>query len=119
MTRCNRLMMGLRVVLGVGLLGIGSEVWGQDVTASPTPRTFGTTEIVHVIGASEFDVSSGATSSTGFVDSLQAELKTSNFLMRAWVRLPAGALVTGVELQGCDTSPDGEIGFFFHRLPAP
>src|SRR5262245_36635796 len=43
----------------------------------------------------------------------------SGNVMVAGLRLPAGALVTGIELEGCDDSATFEVRFSLFRRPSP
>jgi S-layer family protein len=96
----NGLRWGLGMLVVVGLLGIAGAARGQAGASTPVPRTVGTSETAHVIGASEFDPEfSGLT--YGYV--LNSKF-SSGVSMVASVRLPSGAVVTRVELEACDFS---------------
>jgi hypothetical protein len=113
----------LSLLVAVGWLGMAGGAWGQalsDVQArdgmvpgdapSPTPR-FGTaTEIVHVIAAADFAAAHGSDQwtisyipdpTTGYIQ------RSSPDFIGWWagLRLPAGAVVTRLEIAGCDNSP--------------
>jgi hypothetical protein len=98
----------------------------QVIPPSSTPRTFGTaSETVHVIGASEFD---WRFQNVTFPPSLPyVEVNGQAFArqllpddsMLAWVRLPGGALITGVELEACDTNDARAVEFVLVRQGSP
>jgi hypothetical protein len=120
----------LSLLVAVGWLGMPGGVWGQQtlpdllsqggdvqvVAPASTSRTFGTADTTAlVIGASEFDPLSSL-ASWAYFGSLE---KTSNQIMVASVRLPAGALVHIVELEGCDTDGAAAVTFTLLRIPSP
>jgi hypothetical protein len=72
----------------------------------------------HVIGASEFEA---FTSTAPYAyDAINNHfVKSTGGSTLAWVRLPAGALVASVELEGCDTEQFDEITFVLRRMPSP
>jgi hypothetical protein len=127
--RIGTWVLSLLVAVGMGMLGTPGGVWGQNlsdllsrgeaqvVAPSPTPRTFGTANsTAHVVGASEFDPLSN-TIGWGYGTFGKQGLDTGQ--MVAWVRLPAGAMVTSIELEGCDTSNAREIQFSLVRVASP
>jgi hypothetical protein len=95
------------------------------VAAEPSSQTFGiATEMVHVVVASEFDTLSSndvwsydtlPVADTGYV------LRTSMdpVVWVAGVRLPAGAVVTRLELAGCDSSGTDALLFQLVRTNLP
>jgi hypothetical protein len=110
-----------------GLLGVASaqvlSAGGPVVAPSLGQRTFGTaTEVAHVINASEFQLQAGTET---------AAFDTTNGIHRyasaggslpyyyAGVRLPAGAVVSRIELDACDDSPTEEVFFAMVRSSAP
>ena len=124
------LRWGLGLLVAAGLLGMAGGATGQDlsdllskgavqvVAPSPTPRTFGTTGLTaHVMGASEFEPASGATYGNTSTNGPLAKFSLAD--MFAWVRLPAGAVVMTVELEGCDTNGTSEMEFVLFRMPSP
>jgi hypothetical protein len=112
----------LSLLVAVGLFGAPGFAASQDlsnptdqaeetqvVALSPTSRTFGTaTQTAHVILGSDLDPAT-STATWGYTG--LSPTKFSNQLMYAGVRLPAGALVNMVELEGCDASNAAEITF--------
>src|SRR5262245_49209592 len=113
-------------VMALAWLGMAGEAWGQDSLSSltpgavpvaaplPSPRSFGTaTATAYVIGASEFDPINNA------FWSYESHRKYSDVAMDAWVRLPTGAMVTSVELEGCDTDNTARVSFSLWRKEAP
>jgi hypothetical protein len=122
------LRWGLGLLVVVGLLGMPDGTWGQTlsdvlsqgemqvVASSPTPRTFGTAgSTAHVIGATEFETfGPGAWNYAG----LLAKWSAVSALFAA-VRLPAGAVVNAVELEGCDTNTGAQALFSMSRRPSP
>jgi hypothetical protein len=121
----------LGLLVAVGLLGMPGRAGGealadiaqsrevQVVAPSPTPRTCGTTSVTaHVIGASEFD-SFSSTFSHGYHAVNSHFVVSTAIPSLTWVRLPAGAIVTSVELEGCDTDQFEEIELRLLRVPSP
>jgi hypothetical protein len=111
------LMRRSRLIIAVWLW-VASGALGAPVAGAQVPDAFGTvSRTVHVIGATEFDVPSNiatwAVVSLGGVGHL---IKRSSETLLAVVRLPAGAVVVKVELQGCDSSNSVGIGFAFVRF---
>jgi hypothetical protein len=112
------------VLVAGALLGPLNGAWGQvlvapgDVQAvvpSPTPRTFGTANsTTHVIYATEFEPRSN-TSSYDY----NADRKFSAGVLIAGVRLPAGALIQSIELEGCDFNAVSELSFALRRRASP
>jgi hypothetical protein len=80
---------------------------------------FGTSSVTaHVVGTSEFQsVASTNSYVYDFINNDHFVRTTDGGL--AWVRLPAGALISSVELEGCDTEQFGDIGFALRRMPSP
>jgi len=132
----NQLRIGawcLSVLVALGWLGMPGTGQGQTpldlfgragevqaVTPSRTPRTFGTaSQTAHVISGPEFEPStSGATWS--YVSPMNGPFtKASSVSMLAQVRLPAGAVVTSVELEGCDTGVLFEVLFGLQKIASP
>ena len=101
--RFMRTHTGLAVLLAVALLGAPRAAWAQE---SPNDsRTFGTDIATsHTIQALAF-ASVLATDSYG-IDTFYSRFCTSATPCRAAapVLLPAGALVTAIDLEACDTS---------------
>jgi hypothetical protein len=87
------------------------------VAPSADALTFGTASpTVLVIGASEFDpTGSGGT----WIYSGGAISKTASNNMVAWVRLPAGAVVNGLQLEGCDFDAGNQMTFQLNRFQGP
>src|SRR5262245_3474558 len=135
----NQLSMGARRKLGllvaVGLLMIPGGAWGQDlstllgqageadevqvqmVAPSPISRAYGTTSsTARVVGATEFDPFFD-TATWGYTGASFS--KFSNNTMIASVRLPSGAVVSSVELEGCDINPASSLAFVLFRSPSP
>jgi hypothetical protein len=116
------------VLVAVGVLAMTMGVQGETlpdgssqreifvVLSSATPRTFGTASLTaHVIEASQFETESD-TSSWAYTASVS---KFGALSMRAGVRLPAGALVSRVELEACDTDGGAQLRFGLQRRPSP
>jgi hypothetical protein len=108
---CSRLGIAVSFLVASGALG-PAAAWAQ------ASATFGTTSsTVHVIGAPEFDVSlDTATWFVGVLGGVGHVIKRSSAPLVAFVRLPAGAVVTSVELQGCDNNSAEGIEFTFARF---
>jgi hypothetical protein len=100
------------VLVTAGILGLPGGLPAEPSSA----LTFGpanTTALV--IGAPEFDpVSSIATWTYGITGA-----KSTNLGMFATVRLPAGAVVSSVEAEGCDFDATHEMTFQLLRSPVP
>jgi hypothetical protein len=94
-----------------------SEARDVEVIApSSEARTFGTASTTAlVIGASEFDP---LFSGTTWLYSGSA-LKTASDEMVAWVRLPAGAVVNSVQVEGCDLNAGTQMTFQLVRVHSP
>jgi hypothetical protein len=122
---------GLGLLVAAGLLVMAGGAQGQDpsnlpgrggdshevqmVAPSPTGRTFGTaTSTAHVVGAPEFDPVNGIAGWGYF-----GRAKTSDFTMLAGLRLPSGAVVTSIELEGCDESGSSQLQFSMARARSP
>jgi hypothetical protein len=121
----------LTLLVAVGWLGTAGGAWGQSfsewlsqerdvevIAPSPTPRTFGTaSSTAHVVFATEF-APLDSSAQVIFVTA-PALSKFSSQTLFAGVRLPAGAVVQSVELEGCDFSALGEVTFVMFRAPSP
>lgn len=100
----------------------GLPVPSEEVTAQPRrPQTYGTqSQSIMTLNAWEFEpVDSGTT--TGFTGNFQ-RYKTggSNFpTLVAGIHLPSGALVSFVEITGCDGLTNAPIGAHFVACPDP
>jgi hypothetical protein len=111
MTKVRGAVAVLSVVAAVALLGMGSGVWGQEVDSQP--RTFGASTVIYTVPAWMFvgnrstDTysSARATRSCAIAD---CQLGTS-------VLLPAGAVVTSIEVDGCDQDASGDFTVDFLR----
>jgi hypothetical protein len=111
------LRWGLGLLVAVGLLGMPGAAPAQGL--SPRPRTFGTTsEIAHVLSAWDFNVANSQGQSVSLSGSYRVCVGGPCFFL-AGVLLPAGALVTRVELDGCDNDPTQQLTFFLFRLASP
>ena len=101
--RLIRTHAGLAVLLAVALLGGPGAAWAQEISSDS--RTFGTdVSTTHTVQAFAF-ASVLSTDSYG-TDTFYYRFCTSTTPCRAVapVLLPAGALVTALELEACDTS---------------
>lgn len=73
-------------------------------------RTFGTlATVAHTINAHAFVPNDSSVSYTSADVTGSIRYLTSPGIWRANVDLPAGAVVVGLEIQGCDTSPSGAL----------
>jgi hypothetical protein len=113
----------LSLLVAVGWLGMPGGAWGQGLSdqpsqpgdvevvgPSPTSRTFGTaTEIVHVVAAADFAAGNASDQwsiyilpnpDVGYIQRLSDDFVN----WYAGLRLPAGAVVTRLEIVGCDGS---------------
>jgi hypothetical protein len=116
----------LVVIASVMLLSIGLVPIGAEAQSSPaTPATFGiATEIAYVVPASEFATfdSGNGWSFTPAPDSVTGSLLRETSSSTSWVagvRLPAGAVVTRLEVAGCDTSATASLVFSLWRSQMP
>ncbi len=88
--------------------------------AQPPAGTFGTaSEVVHTVGAWEFNATSGDATFTDFGNRSCQPLSGAGCFMLANVRLPAGALVTRIALDACDPRSDDQLIFALRRTPSP
>jgi hypothetical protein len=116
MTRGHSIM-AVGVLLAMILLGAPDAAATQDgaVTASDDSRTFGTSSVVHNIGAFAFTGVSGADNAAVEVAfgsrrcSSDCGLVSSGFL-------PAGARVSRIELAVCDDTSSGEVRALLTRV---
>jgi hypothetical protein len=101
------------VILGV-VCASGRTAFAQDGVSAPKadevtrPQTYGTGDATSfVIGAWQF----APFHSTGaYFGDINGELYlTGSVLMEAHPNLPNGAVITGLEIQGCDTSATGSL----------
>jgi hypothetical protein len=87
--------------------------------------TFGiATEIAHVVAASEFDTSNSDSTwlFVEFFDEAGGAIQRGSVEPTSWragLRLPAGAVVTRLELAGCDLDVFGELTFAVFRSKLP
>jgi S-layer homology domain len=102
------------LVLAPMLLGVPVPVRAQPDTAEP--RTFGTSATVsHTVqafaftGATAADIARFALAGTG------SRFCTMACTLEAPLSLPAGALVTALEIDGCDQSPTGSFTLLLRR----
>jgi hypothetical protein len=133
MTKVRGAVAVFSLLCTVGLLGMAGGAWGQLVSTPPahededqgvvpstTPRTFGTaSEVVHVVGAWEFNATSGEATFADFGNRACQPLSNSGCSMLANVRLPAGAVVSRITLDACDPRGDDQVAFSMRRTPSP
>jgi hypothetical protein len=114
-----RAISGLGVLLTVTLLG-GPVAARAEAGEGAGRRTFGTTVTSHTVGAFAFTGREGADNAA--VDF--TVLSRSRFCsgagctLAASLFLPAGALVTSIQLDACDTNAAGGVTARLIRLPA-
>src|SRR5262245_9502790 len=78
-----------------------------------TPRTFGPTSLVsHTVPFAAFV---GHTSADTYVSTSARHCAIANCVLDAPVLLPAGVLVTSLEVDACDTNPTEDFGVNFLR----
>jgi hypothetical protein len=120
----TQLRTGLRWSLGllvaVGPLGMAGGIRAQDGAVPPEPRTFGTTSVItHTIGAYGFTPGTNATGyNTGGLNGAMLCTGAPCFFV-APVFLPAGALVTAIQLELCDvgSGPTENVAVTLSRVP--
>ncbi|HSD33579.1 MAG TPA: S-layer homology domain-containing protein [Gemmatimonadales bacterium] len=88
------------------------------IASAQSPETFGTaTEVAHVVSAWEFQMASPQSTMSFTLTGGQYRYCTaSNCFSFANVRLPGGAAISRIELDGCDDSATAEIYFGLTRL---
>jgi hypothetical protein len=111
---------------GLGLSDLLGGTPMADITpANPGARTYGpVSETVHVISASEFEASLNTTAwlntSVGAPHiGVYRVISGASGIFWAPIRLPAGALITRIELDGFDDDPAGQINSVVRRYPSP
>ena len=121
---------GLGLLLAVTLLGgpvvAEAQRFGgapeESVPGSPSheARTFGTTALVsHTIQAYAFTGFAAASSAAFDANGFKSRFcSVANCAFEAPVFLPAGALVTAIELEACDTNPAARVVATFRRIGA-
>jgi hypothetical protein len=120
----TELRWGLGMLVAVGLLGIAGGAYGQgpdpgDSTSGVEPRTFGTaTEVVLTLSAWNFTPSQ-ATQTWSLNAGVYRFCSGGNCQFISGVQLPAGAIVTRVQLDACDNSSTNEVAMFMTRSVAP
>jgi len=88
------------------------------------PRTFGTaSEVAYVIPAAEFEVMLFSSSFQFVINPAPTagvfRVPLANITLLAGLRLPAGALITRVEIDGCDSDAAGQIALFLASATSP
>jgi hypothetical protein len=126
MIKVRGAVVRLSLLVAVGWLGMTGAAWGQDlggaaqeVASSPSdPRTFGAaSEVAHVISAWDMQVIQGNGQSGSTAGERRCDVGGCQFL--GGVRLPAGALVSRIELQACDLSASQELHYALWRTGPP
>ena len=115
----TRLRWGVGLLVAVGLLGMPGGTLAQDETV-PQPRTFGTASLIaHTIQSFGFRpvVDTTQYTSAGLNGALACTGGSCFF--SAPVFLPAGALVTSIELHLCDSDPAANVSASLTRVAAP
>jgi hypothetical protein len=107
------------VCLVIVVTALARPVMGEEERAGAL--TFGTTsEVAHTVGPAEFQAIGGITSldldlNRGCGGSILIGFPAFPCHYVADLRLPAGALLTSIQLDGCDTSTTEEITFTVRR----
>jgi hypothetical protein len=114
MTKVREAVAVFSVLFAVGLLGMAGGAWRQDKPLSPRPpRTFGTaSEVAHVILSYDMNVYTGTAATSNHVLRYCAVPDCGFY---GGVHLPAGAIVSRIELEACVSSDAGEIRFALER----
>ena len=88
--------------------------------AAEMPRTFGTSALTsHTIQAMAFvPLSFGSAQNLSFTLARGRACTPSGCTVIAPLLLPEGAVVSGIELDACDTNSDGQVRAVLFRLPA-
>jgi len=118
MDRCHSIT-AVAALLAISLLGAPRETTAQTgPEIAIDQRTFGTTSsVVYNIGASAFTGSRGADNAAVQSSTDKSAWCTSSCTLAAPVILPAGALVSRVELAACDTATAGDVRGALRRQP--
>jgi hypothetical protein len=96
---------------------VASGAPGAPIAWAQAPDTFGTaSEVVHVVGAWEFTEVVGDAHATHGGNRICLAASCSLF---AHLRLPSGALVSRIELDGCDTDASAFMVAYLYRTSAP
>jgi len=113
------LHMRLGLLLITVLLGTPVTASAQEVATRTDQRTFGTASTVsHTLGFSAFGaIGSSAAALADFNG--QYVYCTSDCTLTAPVLLPAGAVVTIMELASCDATATGQVTVFLIKLSDP
>jgi hypothetical protein len=89
--------------------------------AHPSSQTFGpASEVAHTVGAWEFTEFDGEARTADFGNRTCSILQSpGGCSLLANVRLPAGAVVSRIALDACDTNSNAQVGFAMRRTPSP
>jgi hypothetical protein len=111
------LAAGIAVLPGVA---VGQSLLGGAGTTLPPgrPDTFGTTsEIVHTVQAGDFNEIVGVANASTYGERYCTA--PPNCTLIAGLRLPAGAVISRIELDACDDNPAGQVRFTLFRTNSP
>jgi hypothetical protein len=111
-----------RLVLAVLLLGsaLGAPAGAPAQDGTTEPRTYGpTATIAHVFNAFAFQPLAGVDAPLFGVAFAGARFCTSACASAASLSLPAGARVTAIELEACDTTAAGRVRAALERYSTP
>ena len=104
--------IGLWLLVAIALVGAPAEVTAHEartvaVDPKATPRTFGTSSIVHTIQAHAFTPETAADATNLGTNTLRSRscIGGADCRLAAPVFLPAGAVLEGFELDACDQGP--------------
>ena len=127
--RCGRTSAGLGLLLVVSLLvgpivaraqGIGQHPKEEAPDSGRQGRTFGQPSVSHTLQAFAFTGFTAADSANFTVSGTGARLCSSGSCAFATaLQLPAGALLTTLELAACDTNPAGGVRAQLFRVAGP
>jgi hypothetical protein len=106
--------------VGARAQGLEPGLEGAAPDRGAQTRTFGTPTVSHTLQAFAFNgFSSAQTAAFEAVASSSRFCSMSPCFFVAALQLPAGALVTGLELTACDTTATGNVTATLHRVMSP
>jgi hypothetical protein len=111
-------MSSFRVKASLGvLLAVSLLVVAPVVARAQGTRTFGTPSVNHTVGAFAFVGVNGASNAAfGVAQTGRNRSCDAGCTVRSSVLLPAGASVTSIQLEACDTNPAGSVRAQLNRV---
>ena len=108
----------LGLLLAVMLIGTPTAARGQQSAGPGDPRTYGTvSEVIHTIQATSFV--GFTTTATYQVNGVLAQFctGTTSCALNSGLMLPAGAVITKIQLDACDETTAGQVTATLFKLP--